>query len=120
VQQNFELGVALGVVIGWVTLWSFLKPAVGRIIVRMLGVAGVGLGVWWAVAAIADRASGQRDMHYETPWGRGGFGMALGWGLGFLVLGILTLVLSFLRRRRPVQVPEQGKPARPVEERVLG
>jgi hypothetical protein len=39
---GFVTGLALGVVVGWVTLWSFLNPHVGRLVARICAVAAVG------------------------------------------------------------------------------
>jgi len=107
---GFLVGLFLGVLLGWVTLWSFLNPQVGRIAARIVAVAAIGFGVAWTVTPIADSLNGVSDPHYDSPLGKGGFGVALGWGLGGLALGILVLVLSFLRPARKTGPPmEKGK-----------
>jgi hypothetical protein len=53
--------------------------------------------VAWTVTPIGDSLAGVSDPHYDSPLGKGGFGVALGWGAGGLVLGITTLILTFLR-----------------------
>jgi hypothetical protein len=104
------VGLFLGVLVGWVTLWSFLNPQVGRVVARIVAVAAIGFGVVWTVTPIGDSLNGVSDPQYHSPLGKGGFGVALGWGIGGLALGILVLVLSFLRPARKAGVStEKGK-----------
>jgi hypothetical protein len=101
----FFVGLLLGVLLGWLTLWSYLQPAVGRFCVRLLGVAATSLGVALLVWAIVAEALRQRvhpvfglDIVHESS-------EALALGSGFLVAGVTALVLSFLGRKRAV--PQQ-------------
>ena len=96
---GFLVGLVLGVLMGWVTLWSFLNPMVGRTVARICAVIAIGIGVEWLVTPISDLVRDVQDPHYYSPFGTGGFGSALGWGAGCLVIGIFFLVLSFLGPR---------------------
>jgi len=110
---GFLIGLFLGVLIGWVTLWSFLNPLVGRVVARVCAVLAMGFGVNWLVTPFADAMSRVTNAQYESPMGRGGFGVALGWGAGALVFGIAALVLSFLRAGRRTVLPEEENKSPP-------
>jgi hypothetical protein len=94
---GFLAGLVLGVLIGWVSLWSYLNPAVGKTVARICAVIVIGIGVQWLVTPIYDQLREVENPHYYSPFGTGGYGPALGWGAGCLVVGITFLVLSFLR-----------------------
>jgi hypothetical protein len=96
----FFVGLLLGILLGWLTLWSYLQPAVGRFCVRLLGVVATSLGVALLVWAIVAEALRQRvhpvfglDIVHESS-------EALALGSGFLVAGVTALVLSFLGRKK--------------------
>jgi hypothetical protein len=95
---GFLIGFFLGVLVGWVTLWSFLNPQVGRIVARIFAVLALGIGVCWIVIPIADLLHGETNPQYESFFGQGGFGSGLGWGGGAFAAGVTALVFSFLRR----------------------
>ncbi len=112
---GFVTGLALGIVLGWVTLWSFLNPQVGRLVARICAVAAIGFGVAWTVTPISDSLAGAPVPQYDSPLGKGGFGVALGWGVGGLVLGLTTLTLTFLRTGGKAAAPrEEPKPSPPT------
>jgi hypothetical protein len=98
-EPAFLVGIALGILIGWITLWCFLNPLVGRIVARLGAVAAIAFGVNWLVTPISNRLAGVSNPHYHSAMGDGDFGVALGWGAGGFVFGIAALTLSFLRVR---------------------
>jgi hypothetical protein len=106
-EAAFLIGVVLGILIGWVILWSFQNPTVGRTVARILAIVPIGFGVSWLVTPIGDLLTNARDRQYESPLGKGQFGAALGWGAGALVAGVLVLVLSFLRTGGRAAAPKE-------------
>jgi hypothetical protein len=107
----FLVGIFLGIVIGWVSLWSFQNPAVGRLLARAFAVLALGFGVVWLVTAIVDLLRDVPEMRYHSPLGSGGIGAAFGWGAGGLAAGITALVLSFLgSAKKPVAGKENTLP----------
>jgi amino acid transporter len=113
-SPNFVVGLLAGLVLGMVALWSFINPVVGRVVARVLGVVALGFGVVWLTTAIVDIARKEPNPHYYSPLGQGGSAVALGWGVGGLVVGILIIVFSFLR----VWPKEQKGPSAPEDARV--
>jgi hypothetical protein len=109
------IGFFLGVLVGWVTLWSFLNPQVGRIVARIGAIFAIGFGVMWIVTPIADLIDGKRDPRYESLVGHGGSGDALGWGAGAFVVGIMALVFSFLRKGGKVTPKQEDKASASAE-----
>lgn len=102
----FYVGILLGLVLGWVTLWCFLDRWIGKIVVRILAVCCIGIGIQWIVTPVADLLhGGSSAVMYESPMGHGGFGAALGWGVGSLAIGILGMVLTFVRFRSSPAIP---------------
>jgi hypothetical protein len=102
------VGFFLGVLVGWVTLWSFLNPQVGKIVARAFAVVAIGIGVTWIVTPITDILAEVKDPHYESPFGKGGIGPALGWGVGATVAGLMALVFSFLRGSAKREAPKEA------------
>jgi len=89
----------VGLVVGVFITAALAFPRVGRIFARsaaiVLFVGGIGLIGWAAMALLRDSVL--------TPFQLGGVlvsqpAEAIGWGAGLLAGGILTLVLSSLRR----------------------
>lgn len=104
-QPAFYIGGLLGVVLGWITLWCFLNRSIGKIVARIIAVFLMGYGINWIVTPVADLLHGTGMVSYYSPLGGGGFGVALGWGVGGLTTGILAMVLTFLRLRPATPVP---------------
>jgi hypothetical protein len=88
---GFYVGLALGVIVGWVTLWSYLRPLVGRIVARIIAIGAIGIGVNGMVTPISDFAAGTTTIRYYSPFGEGSFGVAPGWGAGALAFGLPPL-----------------------------
>jgi hypothetical protein len=96
--MTFVGGILLGVIIGWLSLWSYLSRPAGRFVARLFAVFALGLGALtlvWGIIAGATRVSlrfpGDRPL--ITHWGE-----MVATGAGFLVAGIASLVLSFVGR----------------------
>jgi hypothetical protein len=110
---DFIVGVALGVLVGWVSLWSFLNPWVGKVIARIFALGAIGFGANWIVTPLVDYSRGETHASYYSPLGQGSFGPAIGWGVGGLVFGGAALALSFVRmtpRSQPPQELQKGVP----------
>jgi hypothetical protein len=117
----FLTGLFLGVVLGWVTLWTFLNAEAARFVRRILvvlvrsfgvivGSAGAGVLIW----AAATLALGERldrlvlipgSLDIKSP------GEALALGGGLLAAGGTALGLSFLGRREKKPAPAEQEPA---------
>jgi hypothetical protein len=95
-HPGFLVGIFLGIVIGWVSLWRFQNPSVGRLMARAFAVLALGFGVGGLVTALVDLVRDVPEQRYSSPLGSGGIGAAFGWGAGGLAAGITALVLSFL------------------------
>ncbi|HZU35853.1 MAG TPA: hypothetical protein VFA18_08095 [Gemmataceae bacterium] len=105
-QPAFYVGILLGLVLGWVTLWCFLDRWVGKIVVRILAVLCIGVGIQWIATPVADLLhGGSAAVMYVSPMGHGGFGAALGWGVGSLAIGVLAMVLTFIQFRSSPAIP---------------
>jgi hypothetical protein len=116
--KEFLFGGAIGLVLGWVVLWSFLKPELGRLLARLIGVLAIGAGVLCVVMAVADLAKGDRNATYEFLGLRGGFGPTLGTGVGLLVVGVMILVLARARKTTTTEQQPQASdqlPDKPAE-----
>jgi hypothetical protein len=107
----FFSGLLLGILLGWLTIWSYLYPAVGRLLGRIFAVVtlsiGLGMLVWGITGAAMNHQIGRLEIGAiqvrEVP-------EALAWGAGFLLSGIVALVLSFFgAARRPGLQKEQEK-----------
>jgi hypothetical protein len=110
-SPGFIVGLLLGVLAGWVSLWCFLNPAVGRTVARILAIACLAFGANWIVTPVADALRGSSGEHYWSPLGAGGFGSALGWGAAGLIAGLLALGFSFLRTgQRPAPKSSEAPP----------
>ena len=105
-QPAFAVGALSGIVLGWITLWCFMNRWVGKIVARIVAVYCIGFGIEWIAAPVSDLIRNQGTVvTYVSPLGTGGFGSALGWGIGGLAVGVLTLVLTFLGSRKSTAAP---------------
>ena len=116
-NPSFLVGLALGITIGWLTIWCYLNPTLGKVVARIVGVLALAFGANWLVTPLTDRAAGVRDIRYHSPLGEGDFGVALGWGAFGLVVGVAALALSFVRMGpRPAVVAAPKVPPEPKVE----
>ena len=76
----------------------YLRPAVGRLLARVVAVVSMGLGVGglvWGIVAAArgDQPSAEGVLAGATP------SFVIGCGAGFLTAGVVALVLSWRQQR---------------------
>jgi hypothetical protein len=105
-------GLLLGIILGWITLWSYLSQSVGRfiawlfmVLARIFSVLALGLGVLTLVWGIIAGATRQNVRFPSDPGLRSIFdhwGEVVATGAGFLTAGVVTLILSFLGQERAV------------------
>jgi hypothetical protein len=101
-MSEFLIGLSLGIVLGWLTLGSYVQPAIGRICARLFAVVAISSGVGflvWGIIAQTLRQEFHPILGYVV-FTQTSEVLALGSGL--LLAGIVTLVLSFVGRKRPV------------------
>jgi hypothetical protein len=107
---EFFIGLLLGIVIGWLSIWCYLSPLVARYFARSFAVVvlsiGVGLLTWGIISAVMGGRMGELrlgSIAITHP------SEAIGWGTGALFGGTTIMVLSFLGRSRAIPGEASGR-----------
>jgi hypothetical protein len=85
---------------------SFLRPAVGKFVGKMVAVVTMGLGVGLLVWGILAAARGDSPPP-GGPFAGASYSLVIGSGAGFLTAGIVALVLACAMRVARADVPSR-------------
>ena len=94
------LAMVVVVVVVGLLVWCFFQPVVGRYVARTFAVVATGLGVGLLVWGIVAAAREDEPLA-AGPFAGASYSLVIGSGAGLLTAGIVSLVLSCIKRKQP-------------------